>query len=262
MLKLKHGDIPKCLKARMSQDPQEKTWECPTCGVIEPGMLVEGWYYRRCCPCQERARMRAPQQEAPRTLQQALARNQVMQTYTWLGRKWHLEGLEKKTFASFEEVRQPDAFDQALQFAKKPAGTLLLYGSFGLGKTHLLAAIANQHIAEGKPCLFASAVTLFDAIVERISADEEYHDLLKRAMTTPLLLLDDIDKPKISEFRKEMYYQIIDGRTRAGRPLVVSANCSLTELECYVGGATKSRLMMGLVPVQMEGADYRAGMLR
>jgi DNA replication protein DnaC len=89
-------------------------------------------------------------------------------------------------------------------------------GSCGLGKTHLLATIANAHRAAERVCLFASAVRLFDAIQERLSQDRDYHDLLRRAIATPLLLLDDIDKLKASEFRQEVYYQIIDGRTLNG----------------------------------------------
>ncbi len=147
------------------------------------------------------------------------------QTYTWLGREWADEELQHQTFATFDWTRQPKAFDLARQFALNPSGVLALYGSYGLGKTHLLAAIANARNDAGDCCLFASAVTLFDAIQQRIRRDEDYSGLLRRAITTPLLLLDDVDKPKPSEFRQEMYYQIIDGRSKAGRLLVISFNC-------------------------------------
>src|SRR5579859_359061 len=219
MLRLVNGNIPNWMKSRMSQNPQEKTWTCETCGEIAPGTLVEGWYYRRRCACQERAEEQRCRQVIPRTLKQAVAETQITQTYTWLGRKWQEEDLEEKTFTTFERARQPKSFDQALAYARRPQGTLAFYGSYGLGKTHLLAAIANQCRQEKIPCLFASAVRLFDAIGERVSADQDYHDLLKRAITTPLLLLDDLDKPKVSAFRQEIYYQIIDGRTRAGRAM-------------------------------------------
>ncbi|MBO0795472.1 MAG: ATP-binding protein, partial [Ktedonobacteraceae bacterium] len=104
---------------------------------------------------------------------------------------------------------------------------------------------------------FASAVTLFDAIQERIRNDQDYHLLLKQAVQTPLLLLDDIDKPKVSAFRQEIYYQLIDGRTRRGLPLAISSNCPPAELDDYIGGAARSRLMMGIIPIQMSGIDYR-----
>ncbi len=255
------SSIPNWMKSYLSRKPEEKTWECATCGIMEPIMMFEGWYLRRRCPCEVRAEEQQRRKALPRTLKQAVAETQITQIYTWLGQRWREEDLEDKTFATFERIHQPNAYDQTLAFARNPQGTLALYGSYGVGKTHLLAAIANQCRQMCMPCLFASAVRLFDAIGERISADQDYHDLLKRAIATPLLLLDDIDKPKMSEFRQEIYYQIIDGRTRVGRPLVISANCAPMALERTLGGATRSRLMTGLLPVELQGMDYRVGML-
>ena len=93
-----------------------------------------------------------------------------------------------------------------------------------------------------------------------MSHDEAIPICSGRAITTPLLLLDDVDKPKPSEFRQEMYYQIIDGRSRTGRPLVISFNCALMELGRWIGGAARSRLFIGLTPVHLTGDDYRMSM--
>ena len=41
-----------------------------------------------------------------------------------------------------------------------PQGTLVLYGSYGTGKTHLLAAIANAVASRGQTCRFASTTLL------------------------------------------------------------------------------------------------------
>jgi DNA replication protein DnaC len=81
--------------------------------------------------------------------------------------------------------------------------------------------------------------------------------LLRRAVQTPLLLLDDIDKLKPSEFREEVLYKLVNGRTTAGRPLAISSNCTPGDLERWGGKAGRSRLMTGLLPIQMNGADYR-----
>jgi len=134
---------------------------------------------------------------------------------------------------------------------------LALYGSYGTGKTHLLVAVANHLGTTGTPCLFASAVTFFDAIQDCIQQNQDYHQLLRRGIQTPLLLLDDIDKLKASEFREEVLYKLVNGRTTAGRSLAISSNCTPGELERWVGKAGRSRLMTGLIPVQMNGADYR-----
>jgi DNA replication protein DnaC len=245
---------------RRSKNPADHVWQCPLCGNVPPLLLSTGWYVRRPCACQRRTWQTQEQLHLPRTLDEALRLAQQGQTYTWLGREWADEALQHQTFATFDRPRQPKAFDLARQFALNPSGVLALYGSYGLGKTHLLAAIADARNDAGDCCLFASAVTLFDAIQQRISRDEEYSGLLRRAITTPLLLLDDVDKPKPSEFRQEMSYQIIDGRSKAGRPLVISFNCALLELGRWIGGAARSRLFVGLTPVHLTGDDYRMSM--
>ena len=53
----------------------------------------------------------------------------------------------------------------------------------------------------------------------------------------------DIDKLKASEFREEVLYKLVNGRTTAGRPLAISSNCTPGELERWVGKAGRSRLM-------------------
>ncbi|MBO0781744.1 MAG: ATP-binding protein [Ktedonobacteraceae bacterium] len=249
--------VPNWARRFLSQNPAEKTWTCDTCGEIEPFHFAQGWYARRRCACEERAEEQRQRQQVPRTLAEAIKDAQMAQTYTWLGAGWTASELEARTFSTFEQERQPEAFAEVRAFAIHPQGNLWLYGSYGVGKTHLLAALANLRRSAGRPCLFASAVTLFDAIQERIGNDQDYHLLLKQAVQTPLLLLDDIDKPKVSAFRQEIYYQLIDGRTRRGLPLAISSNCPPAELDDYIGGAARSRLMMGIIPIHLNGIDYR-----
>src|ERR1700694_594853 len=124
---------------RLSREPAEKTWSCPACGVVPPIAFADGWYARRPCTC-ERAAYDA---EQPRQLAAELVQARRALTYTWLGRAWAEPGLADKTFASFRRERQLAAGEMAQAFASSPAGTLAFYGSFGTGKTHLLAAIAN-----------------------------------------------------------------------------------------------------------------------
>lgn len=252
--------LPAPMGARkyLSTNPADKTWSCPNCGDIAPLPLAEGFYARRLCAC-ERRRIDVQQID---TMRQIVRQTQAEQTYSWIGRAWMEEGVQEKTFASFQRDRQPVAFEQAQHFCQKPAGVLALYGSYGTGKTHLLVAIANQLRQEGTPCLFVSALTLFEAISDRLQHEQDYHVLLKRAIATPVLLLDDVDKPKPSGFREATFYQLINQRVNAGRPLAISSNCMPQELERVIGGAARSRLMAGLVPVPMNGPDYRLEHLR
>jgi DNA replication protein DnaC len=244
---------PAAIRARLSRDPAEKTWTCPTCGVIPPLAFADGWYARRPCRCEEDA------QEAHEIarLRAEMAQARAILTYTWLGRPWSEPGLAEKTFATFQRARQPQAYALAQAFAERPQGTLALYGSFGTGKTHLLAAIANVRIERGQICRFASAVSLFDALQERLQLGQDYHELLRQAISAPLLLLDDVDKLKPSEFREETLYKLLNGRSVASLPLALSSNNPPDALARWIGEAGRSRLMAGLIPVPMDGPDYR-----
>ena len=238
-----------------SHDPASKTWVCPHCGEIPAKELRQapGYYIRQSCLCEERERER----QAQRLRQDAQTPANDAHRYTWMGRDWADLALLGKTFATFKRDRQPEAFEASQAFATHPHGSLVLFGGYGVGKTHLLAAIANAFHSSERSCLYVSAVALFEVIQERIQQDREYHDLLKRAIHAPLLLIDDLDKPKPSEFREAIYYLLIDKRTLAGRPLALSSNVTPPALERWIGGAARSRLLSMLCPVEMHGPDYR-----
>lgn len=247
--------ISEIVRRVASTDPATKTWICPHCGEIPAKALRQapGYYIRQSCVCEGREQERQTQ---GRLQAEQTASNQA-QIYAWIGQDWADLTLRRKTFAAFEHVRQPEAFEAARTFAAQPCGTLVLFGAYGVGKTHLLAAIANEFCSIRKSCLYVSAVALFEVIQERIQRNQEYHDLLKRAIHAPLLLIDDLDKPKPSEFREAIYYLLIDKRTLAGRPLAISSNVAPPELDRWVGKAARSRLLMDLCPVEMRGPDYR-----
>src|SRR5260221_380998 len=156
--------------------------------------------------------------------------------------------------------RSPGAFQTVRDFMDLLAGSLVLHGPFGTGKTHLLAALCNHILKEKKrPCLFASAPNLFSAIQTRIQNDQDPSKLIYYAINAPLLALDDIDKLKPTDFRLDTYFEIIDGRVKAGRPTAISTN-RLSELATFVGGAVASRLKIGQIAEEMIGVDYREGL--
>jgi DNA replication protein DnaC len=220
---------------------------------VPPIALAEGWFARRLCRCE----LAAFEAKQLRSLQEEQRQALIALTYTWMGRPWSEPALAGKTFASFRGELQPEAYELSQAFAAAPVGTLALYGDFGTGKTHLLAAIANAVAASGRTCRFASVVSLFDALQERIQAGQDYHELVRRAIEAALLVLDDLDKLKPSEFREETLYKILNGRHVDGLPLAFSANHAPDELVRWIGEAGRSRLMAGLIPVPMNGPDYR-----
>lgn len=172
---------PAFARPYLSLNAADKTWTCPNCGEIPPFQLVNGQYARRMCLCERQTR----DQEEREAIHHTLSHLQAEHTYSWLGRTWKEDGLLQKTFATFQRERQPLACDKAQQFSQNPRGVLSLYGPYGIGKTHLLAAIANHLSIAGKACLFASTVTFFDAIQDQIQHERDYLNYLNKLCIHP-----------------------------------------------------------------------------
>lgn len=176
--------------------------------------------------------------------------------FSWLGGRFSLRDLTEKTFANFDTSRQPQALEMVQVFADTLTGSCILHGAFGTGKTHLLAGLCNDLLSRQIACLFTTAPNLFAAIQSYIANSEDYSHLIDKAIRAPLLIIDDVDKAKRSDFREEIYFEIIDARVNAHRPIALSTN-RLSELDQFMGGACVSRLAIGQIAIEMTGTDYR-----
>ena len=262
MEKINSKFLPKGAKAwyqKLPQTPESVTYTCEACGCLVEAHKVsfgeDTRYSRTKCPCRVAEEKRLEQEKIRAEILDAQSRH----TYSWLGSRWSDVALRQKSLENFDQSKQMLAYETARMFARNPNGALVLHGSYGTGKTHLLAAICNTALYNKNKSiysLFTTSSKLFAAIQERIQRNEEYFPMIDRAIQTPLLVLDDIDKAKWSEFREEIYFSIIDERVKAGRPTAISTN-RLEDLSTFVGGAVCSRLKIGQIGVEMTGADYR-----
>jgi DNA replication protein DnaC len=252
------------IKVPTTPAPDELYWECETCGPIKPYANPLGQWQRRSCACQRRAKQELQMAEH-RT---AWLHEQRIYAYGgWLGKQWVSQEvvayLNTLRFDNYDATRFPQAFKRAQEFALAPHGNLIIYGRYGVGKTHLEAAIAN-YLREKRPpviCLFASAPQFFMAYEEARFSDgagtTNHHTLLHRATTADILILDDVDKYKHTETREDLYYTIIDERYLSAKPTILSMN-NLDALPRYIGEAACSRLSRGLATIKMVGGtDYR-----
>jgi len=238
---------------------EEATWECPTCGVQKPMSytMPSGTYYnKRKCACQIAEEERAAKEKQRLEALEYYADH----TYSWLGSRWSETTLRKKTFESFQSDKQPRGYKADQIFATEPYGTLILHGSFGTGKTHLLAAICNETLRKhNRGSLFTTATKLFAAMQQKIGDHGDYYAIVEQAIKPPLIAIDDIDKAKWTEWREEQYFAIIDERVKRELPTAISTN-RIDELANYVGGAVCSRLQVGQIAIEMTGQDYRKEM--
>lgn len=255
---------PKSAQARflrLPQVPEQAVKQCEACGRELPAKRLEMFgairYGPSLCSCQEDQVRKA---QIERRRQEMLeVRNNF--TYTWLGGRFTDNSLMTKTFENFDSSKQPNAYQAAMAFSSFLQGNLVLDGSYGTGKTHLLAAIGNAALKNPKPTtsLFATSADLFAAIQKRINDNEDFQGIIQRATSASLLILDDIDKTKWTEWREEVYFSIVDQRTKRGLPMAISTN-KLDELHRYTGGAVASRLKIGQIAIKMIGEDYRTNL--
>jgi DNA replication protein DnaC len=181
----------------------------------------------------------------------------------------NIEALAGKTFDNFlPEGINPDpdiraslrfAFDRCRAFADKPENWLLLSGTYGCGKTHLAAAIANRCLGEGKPVLFLNTPDLLDYLRAAFSptSGTTYNERFEEIREVPILILDDLGTESPTNWATEKLYQIINHRFNARLPTVITTNKDIKDMDARVG----SRLSdVDLVtPLNILAPDYRAG---
>jgi DNA replication protein DnaC len=198
------------------------------------------------------------------TCRQAAVRSQIRDRLYSLSQ---LDELQHLTFESFQPRGRPNlpaynqdsieqAFNLCRSFAHDLDGWLLLQGSFGCGKTHLAASVANEAVSLGIPTLFLTVPDLLDSL--RASFDSEdvsFEDRFDQIRRAPLLVLDDFGTQSATEWGREKLFQILNYRYINRLPTVLTTNLALEELD----GRMRSRLNdTALVrQIMMHAPDYR-----
>ncbi len=143
--------------------------------------------------------------------------------------------LAKKTFGTFYDRSheglpkdQLKSLERALKFAhtfaEKPKGWLVFEGTYGCGKTHLAAAIANYRAGLGDPPLFVMVPDLLDHLRAAFSpnTNTSYDRRFDEVRTAPLLILDDLGSQSATPWAKEKLHQLLNYRYNAELPTVIT----------------------------------------
>ncbi len=160
-------------------------------------------------------------------------------------------GISETQAESLEQV-----YNQAAHFAKSLNGWLLLQGSYGCGKTHLAAAIANYAVSMGVPTLFLTVPDLLDML--RFSYDSEdttFEERFGEIRNANLLVLDDLGTQNATAWAQEKLFQILNYRYINHLPLVITTNLALSEIEERI----RSRLQdpQLVTSIRIQAPDFR-----
>jgi DNA replication protein DnaC len=146
-----------------------------------------------------------------------------------------LDLLTNKNFDTFydrtPEGLKPDelksvqrALKIAHTFSEKPKGWLVFEGTYGSGKTHLAAAIANYRAGLGDPPLFVMVPDLLDHLRAAFSpnAGTSYDRRFDEVRTAALLVLDDLGSQSATPWAKEKLHQLLNYRYNAELPTIIT----------------------------------------
>jgi chromosomal replication initiator protein len=150
------------------------------------------------------------------------------------------------------------AFVSATTVAKKPGvayNPLFIYGPTGVGKTHLMQAIANEVYAKNpnKRILYTTSEEFTNEVVEAIRTNNTSH-MKKRFRELDLLIIDDIQfvagKEKVQEELFHTFNILVDN----GAQIVLSSDRPPAEMK-QVEKRLLSRFSGGLT-VDVDSPDF------
>ena len=147
--------------------------------------------------------------------------------------------------------------------SKKPGGTafnpLFLFGSVGLGKTHLAQAIGNEvnNLYEDKNVLYVSCEKFTNQIIESIK-NGSINDIVNFYQMIDVLIVDDIQFLANKQKTQEIFFHIFNQLHQSGKQLVLTCDRPPKDLE-GVEDRLISRFKWGL-SADLSSPDFETRM--
>ncbi|MCM1546054.1 MAG: chromosomal replication initiator protein DnaA [Clostridiales bacterium] len=170
------------------------------------------------------------------------------------------------TFDNFVAGNNLVAFTAAKNVADDPAGVynpLFIYGGTGLGKTHLIQAIANQILAEqpNLKVVYATSEQFVNDIIDTMftskgpDSRERASKLRQHYRSTDVLIIDDIQFIAKKKYVQEEFFHTFNELVSRGKQIVITSDQppkELTELEERLRTRFSGGLVCDVMPPNLE----------
>lgn len=243
-------------------DDNAEGYECPDCKTFIPAISVEvaALKIKRkvfpACEC------RVAREEAKVREAQNFAKKREIEKLFSISNLG--ERFKKSTFEAFLERNGSETATKIAQqyvqdFKKWNGESLMIWGNYGNGKTHLAAAIANELSKQGYIVVFQSVPELLQRIRSTFNNENKENEtqIMRALLECDLLILDDIGAEKATEWVEEKLFNIIDGRYRKEVPTLYTSNLQPKELQNQVGKRSYDRIVETSLTVENKATSYR-----
>lgn len=151
-----------------------------------------------------------------------------------------------------------EAYKACVAISKKPT-SVILSGSVGTGKTHLLTAVARmvEHNNQGKGMWRVQFWPMLDLVLKLRQNYDDSESLIECLNRAPLLVLDDLGAERTTDYILETIEAVVDYRYRQCRPTLVGTNLTLEELSERYRDRVLSRWMGDGGFIRIAGKDKR-----
>ena len=133
----------------------------------------------------------------------------------------------------------------------------LLWGAVGTGKSFFAGCIANALLEQEIPVRMTNFASILNDLNATFEGRNEYIDRLCKCR---LLILDDFGMERGTEYSLEQVYNVIDARSRSGKPLIVTTNLTLSQLQNPIDTAHAriyDRVLNMCAPIRFIGESFR-----
>lgn len=139
----------------------------------------------------------------------------------------------------------------------KSSPSIYLFGTTGIGKTHISQAIANVVAKNGHKVIYMSAPDLFTMLEKERFNNESPIENMQNLTECDLLIIDDLGTEFSTSFTTSALYNIINTRILLDLPTIISANLYPSELLERYSDRIYSRIIGCFEHLHFVGKDIR-----
>ena len=185
-------------------------------------------------------------------------------------RRARISSMMDKTFqtATFDNFRKNSGNEKHLSIAQNYCKEfkkmyennqgLLFYGAVGTGKSYTAACIANYLLEHNTSVVMTSFVRI---LKEMQGFDREREEAFTNHLNSVrLLIIDDLGAERSTDYALEKVYGIIDDRYRAKKPLILTTNLTLNQMQTASDIRYEriyDRVFEMCYPLEFKGVSWR-----